>query len=224
MARARLATVVAATLCTWLCGWVSLNAADSRLQIVSFTSAGCQPCKSMQPVLEKLAREGWQIRQVDVQEHPELVKHFSVSSLPTLVLLQERREVDRIVGTLGYAKLAARFEQASLVGTAPIKPADPNELLELVGPVPASPRGAVAATDREPMPNRAATPSHFDEVRVRGQSPTQMVDFQQSAAPQRSGLSTDERAQRATVRIKIEDANSIAYGTGTVINMHGSQA
>ena len=50
---------------------------------------------------------------------------------------------------------------------------------------------------------------------------------QLAAASQRPSLSVDQaiaRAAAATVRIKVDEANTTAYGTGTIIDAHGSEA
>ncbi len=61
-------------------------AADNRLQILNFTMDRCEPCKAMQPVLAKLIMEGWQIRQVDVGQEPQLAAQYKLQSAPTIVI------------------------------------------------------------------------------------------------------------------------------------------
>ncbi|MGN6136041.1 MAG: thioredoxin family protein, partial [Aureliella sp.] len=65
------------------------QAADRHLQIVEFTASVCEPCKRMQPVIAKLAGEGWDIRQLDVASQSELVGQFHVKSVPTIVILRD---------------------------------------------------------------------------------------------------------------------------------------
>jgi thioredoxin 1 len=55
----------------------------------------------MESLLAHLARkerERLRIRRVDVDERPDLAARFAVTDVPTLVLLKERRVVDRIDG------------------------------------------------------------------------------------------------------------------------------
>lgn len=47
-----------------------------------FSASWCIPCKSYAPVLERLPIE---FGKVDVEEHPELVEKYGISSVPTIV-------------------------------------------------------------------------------------------------------------------------------------------
>jgi hypothetical protein len=78
-----------------------------------------------------------------------------------------------------------------------------------------------------PLPNRQEIPS-LSPI-VRGQSPTASPSQAISPAHTQSMSLTPSTAtasdpQGATVRIRIEDANSIAFGTGTIIDQHGDEA
>jgi thioredoxin 1 len=51
-----------------------------------FTADWCQPCKRTRPIVEEMNREqtvaGFQI--IDVDDNPDLVKNFSIKSVPTI--------------------------------------------------------------------------------------------------------------------------------------------
>lgn len=123
MAQARPFALLALTLCTVLGN--SAGAADASLKIVEFTADWCKPCQSMQPAISKLSREGWQISHVNVDHDAELVQTFQVKSLPTIVILRQGQEVDRIVGALGYEKLLARFDAAAAPAPATVRGQSP---------------------------------------------------------------------------------------------------
>lgn len=65
-----------------------------------FTADWCQPCKRTRPIVEELNREqssaGFQI--IDVDDNPDLVKKFLVSSVPTFILFENEKEIKRIIG------------------------------------------------------------------------------------------------------------------------------
>ena len=69
--------------------------------IYYFTADWCHPCKKTRPIVEELNREqtnvGFQI--IDVDDNPDLVKTFTVQSVPTFVLFQNGIEVKRIIGS-----------------------------------------------------------------------------------------------------------------------------
>ena len=66
-----------------------------------FTADWCQPCKKTRPVVEELNREqitaGFQI--IDVDDNIDLVKTFSVQSVPTFILFENGIEKNRIIGS-----------------------------------------------------------------------------------------------------------------------------
>jgi thioredoxin-like negative regulator of GroEL len=63
-----------------------------------FTADWCSPCKKTRPVVEELKKEGFQFQMIDVDYEQLLAKQFQVKSIPTFILLENSREVDRITG------------------------------------------------------------------------------------------------------------------------------
>lgn len=77
--------------------------------LLDFSAKWCQPCRAMQPTVDRLVRDGYHVQQVDVDQQPSLAKKFRVSALPTFVMLVNGREVDRIVGASDYDRLRDLF-------------------------------------------------------------------------------------------------------------------
>ena len=67
-------------------------------RILRFTASWCGPCKSMAMNLET-ANLGFPIEVVDIDAHPEVAAEYGIRSVPTLVLMDENIQVDRIIGT-----------------------------------------------------------------------------------------------------------------------------
>lgn len=69
--------------------------------IYYFTAEWCQPCKKTKPIVEEINREqteaGFQI--IDVDDNSDLVKAFSVQSVPTFILFDNGIEVKRVIGS-----------------------------------------------------------------------------------------------------------------------------
>lgn len=79
--------------------------------VIDFFATWCGPCKRIAPAFEKLADSllSVQFFKVDVDEAPELVNHFDVSSMPTFVFLKNGKEVKRVEGA-DMAGLEAGFD------------------------------------------------------------------------------------------------------------------
>ena len=63
-----------------------------------FTADWCGPCKKVRPVIEDMIREGFHIQIIDVDIEKELVKNFEITSVPTFILFENEKQLNRISG------------------------------------------------------------------------------------------------------------------------------
>jgi thioredoxin 1 len=79
--------------------------------VIDFFATWCGPCKRIAPAYERLAEALSSIvfLKVDVDESPELVNAFDVSSMPTFVFLKDGKEVKRVEGA-DMAQLESGFD------------------------------------------------------------------------------------------------------------------
>lgn len=76
---------------------------------LDFWADWCGPCKMLGPTFDRLAEKyGEQVTfaKVNVDEMPDIANKFAVRSIPTLVLLQNGNEVERLVGLRSEQELA----------------------------------------------------------------------------------------------------------------------
>jgi thioredoxin 1 len=73
------------------------------LVLVDFWAEWCGPCRMIAPVIEELSKE-YRGRvvfgKVNVDENKETPMLFNAMSIPTLVLLKDGKEVDRLIGAV----------------------------------------------------------------------------------------------------------------------------
>ncbi len=74
---------------------------DEQITLVHFGAPWCPPCKALLPILDELERdlgEHLSILKVNCDESPKTAAEFGVMSMPTVVVLQNRKPVEKLVG------------------------------------------------------------------------------------------------------------------------------
>lgn len=71
------------------------------VKLLDFWAEWCGPCKFMEPVLEELEKElagKVQIEKINVDENQELTAKYGVMSIPTYIVVDGDKEVERVIG------------------------------------------------------------------------------------------------------------------------------
>lgn len=82
--------------------------------LMDLWAAWCGPCRQIAPVIDQLARElsgRVLVGKLDVDEHKRTAARFHVQGIPTLLILQNGREVDRIVGVESKESILRRLQR-----------------------------------------------------------------------------------------------------------------
>ena len=167
--------------------------------LVDFWAAWCEPCKTLGPLLEKLAGEyngAFVLAKVDVDAEQQLAGMFQIRSIPTVYLVKDGQLVDGFPGALPEGQLreflshhgiqpAAAVEEEP-VADEPAPALDPHaEVLRLRAEVAAEPDQAERKLELALALLRTGA-AHEAE---------QLLD----ALP--ANLATDDRALRARARL-----------------------
>ncbi|HYA00457.1 MAG TPA: thioredoxin [Candidatus Binatia bacterium] len=89
--------------------------------LIDFWAAWCSPCKMIAPIVEDLATEyegRIKVGKLDVDANPVTPGRFGVMSIPTLMVFQGGRAVERIVGYQPKSSLKGKLD-AVLSGARP---------------------------------------------------------------------------------------------------------
>jgi putative thioredoxin len=85
-----------------------------RPVVIDFWADWCEPCKSLTPILEKLAREyagAFLLAKVNADEQQMIAQQFGVRSLPTVMLMQNGQPGDGFAGAQSEAQVREMLEK-----------------------------------------------------------------------------------------------------------------
>ena len=86
---------------------------ETKVALVDFWATWCGPCRVLGPVIEQLAEEydgRASVGKVNVDEEGALAQQFGVMSIPTVVVFENGKEVERRVGVMPLAEYRALLD------------------------------------------------------------------------------------------------------------------
>lgn len=89
----------------------TLNSA--KVVMVDFWATWCGPCKAISPVIDEIASEyegKALVCKCNVDECDEAPMNYNIRSIPTLLFFKNGELVDRHVGVISKAELAAKLD------------------------------------------------------------------------------------------------------------------
>ncbi|MCA9800319.1 MAG: thioredoxin, partial [Cyanobacteria bacterium HKST-UBA04] len=91
-----------------------IRASFNHPVLVDFWAPWCGPCKSLTPILEKLADEyagAFMLAKVNTDEEQMLAAQVGVRSLPTVVLIKDGQLLDQFMGALPEGQVRQFLER-----------------------------------------------------------------------------------------------------------------
>ncbi|KRE87649.1 thioredoxin [Rhodanobacter sp. Soil772] len=110
-----------------------LQASLTTPVLVDFWATWCEPCKTLGPMLEKLAAEyngAFRLGKVDVDTQQELAGMFGIRSIPTVVLVKDGQVLDGFTGALPEGQLREFLSRHVQPLEAPAEPAEEEAVQE----------------------------------------------------------------------------------------------
>jgi thioredoxin 1 len=83
--------------------------------LVDFWAEWCGPCKMIAPIVEELAEEydgKVKFTKLDVDSNPQSATNFGIRGIPTLLIFNDGKPVDQVVGAVPKSVLKKRLEEA----------------------------------------------------------------------------------------------------------------
>jgi putative thioredoxin len=80
-----------------------LEASKTTPVVVDFWADWCGPCKTLGPILERVANEpesGFTLAKIDVDQNQRVSQAFGVQSIPTVIAFKDGRPVDMFTGAI----------------------------------------------------------------------------------------------------------------------------
>jgi len=171
--------------------------------LVDFWATWCGPCKSLGPILEKLAGEyngAFELAKVDVDKEQQIAAAFQIRSVPTVFLIKDGQIVDGFPGAMPEGQLREFLTQHGVTAfEAPATEDTPAEALPL------DPQAEVAAL-REAIaaePDKAELKLDLALALIKTGATAEAGPLL-DALP--ANLATDDRAIRARARLDFGNA------------------
>lgn len=167
--------------------------------LLDFWAEWCGPCKTLGPVLEKLAGEfggAFRLAKVDVEAEQELGAAFQIRSIPTVVLVKDGQLVDGFQGALPEGQLREFLKHHGIEpgAAAPEEPAE-EAAAETIDP------------QAEVLRLRAEIEAAPDKAELKLDLALALLGTGAAAEAERlldglpANLATDDRAVRARARL-----------------------
>ena len=87
---------------------------NGSIEVMKFGAPWCKPCRTLKPVYQRVSRElgssSVSFSDINVDTRRQLTKKYSVKGIPTIVIMKNGSEVDRIVGGISQRALKTRIK------------------------------------------------------------------------------------------------------------------
>jgi len=186
---------------------------------IFFFKSGLRECETSWPAVQEAIRSGWAIRVSNVDQEPDLAKRMQIRSIPTLLLLRNGREVDRILGGTSFRDIEHRMMAASSPDSLSQNTAATRESgITVRGQSESVSVPMSSSPSSNSYQSAAGLPSNPGRIPIAALASTNA-----NGSPANSNRPPSDPAG-ATVRIRVDEPSHEAIGTGTIIDTYQGEA
>ena len=80
---------------------------SEKTVLIDFYADWCGPCKMLSPIVEQVASENTNVKvvKINIDDEQDLAIDYGVMSIPTLVVIKNGQETDRVVGVVSKSEV-----------------------------------------------------------------------------------------------------------------------
>lgn len=99
---------------------MQLKKEKTMIEVIKFGSEWCNPCKLMNPVIEKLKDEYNTeeseicIKEVDVDLNPEISNEHKIKTIPSIIFKVHGVIIERLIGVCTYSDIVKIINDSKL--------------------------------------------------------------------------------------------------------------
>lgn len=87
---------------------------SNKLTIVDFYADWCGPCRKLGPIIEEIEQEmdgKIKFTKINTDENIEVAKEYQISGLPTLLVINNGKILERMVGLMPKSSIITNIEK-----------------------------------------------------------------------------------------------------------------
>lgn len=74
-------------------------------EVLKFSASWCGPCQALSMTIKSMDTLPCEVREIDIDDNLDMAAQYNIRSVPTLVMLENGKEVKRVTGAMPATKV-----------------------------------------------------------------------------------------------------------------------